>query len=141
MPPVSRPTKGKGTTAAAARDRAAVEQVVADYYGSWFEGDPQRMRASLHPDMAKRSVEKGAGGKARLDTIGTDYMVDATARGVGKKHPTGHEVVMLDIDEDLATVKVMSTPYVEYLHLARFGGRWQIVNVLWRSRQDSAASR
>jgi len=138
---VSRPTRRRGKTAAAARDRAAVEQVVADYYGSWFEGDPERMRSSLHPDLAKRSVEQDAAGNPFLDTIGTEYMVEATARGVGKKHPAGHEVVILDIDQDLATVKVISTPYAEYLHLARFGGRWQIVNVLWRSRPDSAAHR
>ena len=138
---MSPPTRGRGTPAAAARDRAAVEQVVADYYGSWFEGDPERMRASLHPDMAKRSVEAGADGKPVLDTIGTEYMVDATARGLGKKHLAGHEVVFLDIDQDLATVKVISTPYVEYLHIARVGERWQIVNVLWRSRRDRAAHR
>ncbi len=136
---MSRPTKRRGTPATAARDRAAVEQVVADYYGSWFEGDPERMRASLHPDMAKRSVELGADGTPFLDTIGTEYMVDATARGVGKKHPAGHEVVFLDIDQDLATIKVISTPYVEYLHVARVGEHWQIVNVLWRGRHDRAA--
>jgi len=141
LPPVSRPTKPKGTTAAAARERAAVEQVVADYYGSWFEGDPERMRSALHPQLAKRSVEQDPGGQPYLDSIGTEYMVEATAQGAGKKHPAGHEVVILDIDEDLATVKVVSTPYVEYLHVARFGDRWQIVNVLWRSRQDSAAHR
>lgn len=140
---MSQPASRKRTTraATAAHDRAAVVQVVADYYESWFAADHERMRASLHPDLAKRSVEREAGGGVFLDTIGAEDMVEATARGAGRKYPTGHDVVMCDIDEDLATVKVTSTPYVEYLHLARVGGRWQIVNVLWRRRATSAPHR
>jgi len=99
------------------------------------------MRASLHPDLAKRSVEQGAGGDPFLSTIGAKDMVEATARGAGKKYPAGHDVVICDIDEDLATVKVTSAPYVEYLHLARFGELWLIVNVLWRRRPNSAPDR
>ena len=135
---MSRPVSRRTTTAA--RDRAAVERVVADYYESWFAGDHERMRSSLHPDLAKRSVEQGAGGDPFLDTIGAQDMVEATARGAGKKYPTGHDVVICDIDEELATVKVTSAPYVEYLHLARFGDRWLIVNILWRRRGERAAA-
>ena len=131
---------GRRESPSAARDRAAIVQVVADYYESWFAGDHERMRSSLHPDLAKRSVEQRADGAPFLDTIGAEDMVEATARGAGTKYPTGHDVVICDIDEDLATVKVTSTPYVEYLHLARFGERWLIVNVLWRRRGKSAAA-
>ena len=125
----------------AARNRAAVMQVVADYYESWFTGDPERMRASLHPNLAKRSMEQGATGDPVLETIGTEEMVEHTARGVGKKYTRrGHEVVIFDMDEDLAMLKVISAPYVEYIQLARFGERWLIVNVLWRSRLQSASN-
>jgi Putative lumazine-binding len=127
--------------ATAARNRAAVLQVVADYYASWFAGDHELMRASLHPELAKRSVEQRAAGDPVLETIGAEDMVEFTARGAGKKYRPGHDVVICDIDEDLATVKVTSTPYVEYLHLARFGERWLIVNVLWRRRPNSAPDR
>jgi hypothetical protein len=116
-------------------------RVAADYIESWFAGDHERMRASLHPDLAKRSVEQGAGGDPFLDTIGTEDMVEATARGTGKKYPPGHDVVVFDIDGDVATVKVTSAPYVEYLQMARFGERWLIVNVLWRRRPNSASDR
>ena len=138
---MSQPIRRRGATAATASDRAAVVKVVADYYESWFSGDHERMRASLHPNLAKRSVEQGAGGDPFLDTIGAEDMVEATARGAGKKYPTGYEVVVCDVDQNLATVTVMSTPYVEYLHLARLGERWLIVNVLWRRRPNSAPHR
>jgi len=41
------------------------------------------------------------------------------------------EVTVLDVFRDIATVMVRSAPFVEYLHLARFGDRWLIVNALY----------
>lgn len=127
---------------AAARDRQAILRVAADYIESWFEGDPERMRRSLHPDLVKRSLDRGGhAGEPKLETIGADDMVRATGAGRGTKHPRGHDEVILDLYDDMATVKVTSTPYVEYLHVARFGGPWLIVNVLWQRRAEIAPDR
>ena len=115
-------------------DRAEVERVAGDYIDSWFAGDPERMRNSLSPDLAKRSVEETEDGRPVLESLGASEMVEATAAGRGTRHPRRHEVAVLDLDGDIAAVKVTSAPYVEYLQLARFGGRWLIVNVLWRSQ-------
>jgi Putative lumazine-binding len=40
-------------------------------------------------------------------------------------------VTVLDLFGDIATVMVRSEPFVEYVHLARFGDRWLIVNALY----------
>lgn len=122
-------------------DRDAIEGVVADYYEAWFTGDAGRMRSSLHPKLAKRAVDDPGGGKLDLDVITAEEMAIATSEGRGTRYPRGHNVQVFDIDGDLATVKAVSAPYVEYLHLARFGKRWLIVNVLWRRRTDSAPAR
>jgi hypothetical protein len=130
------------TVAAAARDREAILRVAADYIESWFQGDPERMRRSLHPELVKRSLARGGlAGEPKLDTIGAEDMVRATGAGTGTKYPRGHEVAILDLYDDMATVRVTSTPYVEYLHVARFGGQWLIVNVLWDRRAESAPDR
>ncbi len=42
------------------------------------------------------------------------------------------DVAVLDVCHEVATVMVRSEPFVEYLHLARFGDRWLIVNALYR---------
>lgn len=128
--------------AAAARDRASISRVAADYIEAWFEGDAERMRRSLHPDLVKRSLERGGfAGETKLETMGAEDMVRATGAGRGTKYPRGHDVAILDLYDDMATVKVTSTPYVEYLQVARFGGSWLIVNVLWQRRAESAPDR
>ena len=42
----------------------------------------------------------------------------------------GIQVRVLDVFRDIALM-VRSEPFVEYLHLARFGDRWLIVNALY----------
>jgi len=44
------------------------------------------------------------------------------------------EVTILDIFENVASVRVDATQWIDYLHLARWNGEWKIVNVLWEMR-------
>jgi hypothetical protein len=120
-------------------DRDAIIGAAADYIESWLAGDAERMRRCLHPELAKRSVSDRD--PQLVDQVSATEMVRATGEGSGKKYRAGHEVEIFDINSGMATVKVTSVPYVEYLHLARFGDEWLIVNVLWTRRHGDAATR
>jgi hypothetical protein len=122
------------TTTLTAADRAAIARTADDYIGSWLDGDAERMRRCLHPDLAKRSLNER---RDAIDHITAAEMVEATGEGRGKKYARGHTVEILAVDDDIATAKLTSVPYVDYLHLARFGAEWRIVNVLWRRRLDA----
>ena len=41
-----------------AADEEAIVRCVLDYFEGWFEADPERMRRALHPDLAKRSLDR-----------------------------------------------------------------------------------
>ncbi len=120
-------------------DREAITGAANDYIESWLAGDAERMRRCLHPELAKRSVSHRD--PQRVDHTTASEMVRATGEGSGKKYRAGHGVEVLDINGGIATVKLTSVPYVEYLHLARFGDEWLIVNVLWTRRPADAATR
>ena len=120
-------------------DLGAIVQAATDYIESWLDGDAERMRRCLHPKLVKRSVERDpTTGEGDLDELGAEWMVEATRNGRGKRHAREHEVMVLDAFRDIASVKVASVPYVDYLHVARFGEQWLIVNVLWEWRQGQA---
>lgn len=120
-------------------DLWAIEAAATDYIQSWLDGDPDRMRRCLHPDLAKRSLGgPGPDGEAVLDSQTADSLIEGTAAGRGKRHPRQIEVTVLDAYGDNASVLVRSVPYVEYLHIARFGRGWLIVNVLWQFRDTDA---
>jgi hypothetical protein len=115
--------------------QAAIERTVRDYFEGWFGGDPVRMERALHPELVKRSLEKGT-----LRTISAEEMIEATARGEGKNESPGDlpiEVEVEDVLGELANVTVRSAVYTEYLHLARTSGGWKIVNDLWQQTPSS----
>jgi hypothetical protein len=107
---------------------AAIEATVLDYFEGWFDGDPDRMERALHPDLAKRSLAADGEG---LDQDSAEEMVAATARGVGKRPDRTIDVRIVEVYGTIATVVVHSSVYREYLHLARTGDGWKIVNALW----------
>ncbi len=45
-------------TSAPAANVEAVSRVATEYFQSWFAGDGERMRACLHPALAKRTPEQ-----------------------------------------------------------------------------------
>lgn len=65
-------------------------------------------------------------------------MLAATREGRGCATPPNRRsvvVAVLDAFKNIASVKVTSDPYVDYVHLAKLGRRWLIVNVLWCARK------
>jgi hypothetical protein len=52
----------------------------------------------------------------------------------GKKTPKESqqkEITILDVYEDMASVKVVFAGWVDLVHMAKFNDPWLIVNVLW----------
>lgn len=122
-------------TTAANTEEAAIRAAALDYIEGWYEGNAERMERALHPDLAKRIVisnkEKT---RSRLDQMSAMGLVQGTRRGGGKDTPKDKqikEVTILDKFENAASVKVVAESWIDYMHLAKFNGRWVIVNVLW----------
>jgi hypothetical protein len=59
---------------------------------------------------------------------------DMVAATTARERRGSFEVSVLDACGDIAVARVLSTDYVDYLHLARFGDRWQMLNFLWQPR-------
>lgn len=116
-----------------AADRTAILEAAKDYIEAWLDGDAERMARCLHPDLAKRSVELAADG-CTVENLTRDDMVAATAEGRGRKYERPYDVSILDAFGGIATVRVLSSVCMDYLHVARCGERWLLVNVLWQRR-------
>ena len=48
------------------------------------------------------------------------------------------EVIVMDYYEGIASVKVVTPHYYEYLHLAKLDKQWVIVNTLYEKNQPNA---
>lgn len=119
-------------------DAAAIRQAALDYAEGWYAADAERMQRALHPGLAKRTLRRdGQAGAEILVHRTREAMVEATAQGGGTRTvtaPAACTVTLLDVYGAIASARVDSPEYVDYLHLARSQGRWQIINVLWADR-------
>jgi hypothetical protein len=115
-------------------DRAAIKETALDYIEGWYEGNAERMERALHPELTKRIMRTSPEGRSRLDQMGAMALVQGARRGGGKDTPKEKQqkdVTILDVFENAASVKVIASDWIDYLHVAKFNGRWVIVNVLW----------
>ena len=123
--------------AQAAPDSAAIRAAALDYIEGWYAGNGERMERALHPELAKRIVNTNPNGRNSLGQQGAMTLVNATKAGGGKSTPVDQQrkdVRILDIFGNTASVRVDAATWVDYLHVAKWNGRWVIVNVLWELR-------
>ena len=115
-------------------DSAAIKQTALDYIQGWYTGDAARMERALHPELTKRIVRSDTLGNYRLDQMSAMSLVQGTRNGYGKSTPQADrhdDVRILDIYRNAASARINASEWVDYLQLAKWRGRWVIVNVLW----------
>lgn len=112
-------------------DLESIERAARDYIESWLTGDADRMADCLHPELIKRAIRIDSDSTFSVYSMTHGDMVEATAEGHGKDMSRAYDVVVLDAFRNVATAKVDSALYVDYLQIGRFPDRWRIVNVLY----------
>jgi hypothetical protein len=127
MPPAEVFSQGK------LEDEEAVRAVAIDYVQGWYDADGARMQRALHPDLAKRGLVGDI-----LQPISAADLVDLTRNGMGKNQAGKKEkvIAVLDIEDHIATVKVVSDQFNDYLHLGKINGKWVIINALWAYKKQ-----
>jgi hypothetical protein len=119
-----------------AADSAAIRATALDYVEGWYTGDSVRMARAVHPELVKRIVHTGANG-SKIDQMGAARLIAGAARGYGKETPPERQqkdVAILDIFENVASVRATMSDWIDYMQMARMDGRWVIVNVLWEMK-------
>lgn len=120
---------------ASPEDEAGIRAAALDYMESYYEGNGERMERALHPHLAKRIARTDASGKTRLDQMSALELVQIIRTGSGKNIPKDKQiknVTILDVYDNMATVRAEMLEWIDYMHLAKMNGQWKIVNVLWQ---------
>jgi hypothetical protein len=117
-----------------ADELSAIKKTALNYMDSWYKGNSKMMKQSLHKKLAKRSLKESLGGKKTLGFTSASAMVGYTGGGYGANlwHDNLNiEVTVLDYYKDIASVKVITPHYYEYLHLIKLEKEWVIINALY----------
>lgn len=108
-----------------------VRRVAEDYIRGWYLGDAARLGQALHPDLVKRTPNEDG---TSLRRVTRDRMVTLTEQGGGDQPDAPTQIVVDHVEEDIATARVGSPDYLDYLHLAKTQDGWQVVNILFHPR-------
>ena len=120
--------------AQAAADSAGIRQAALDYIEGYYTANAERMARAVHPELAKRIVRANDMGQYQISQMSAMTLVEGTRAGGGSKTPVADQhkdITILDIYQNAASAKIYASGWVDYLHLAKWNGRWVIVNVLW----------
>lgn len=128
-----------GSACAAPPDAAtlqAIEATAYDYMDGQLEGDVARVTRALHPDLAKRNIVANPNETLGLGRMSSDELIRYTREGALKtpREQWQRTVTVLQVDEDIATVRLESPWFIDHLQMGRFDGRWVIVNALWHRK-------
>jgi hypothetical protein len=118
-------------------EKDAVKQAVLDYVEGIYEVDHKRIERSVHPELAKRGfyVKKGETAYTGTPMTFTQLVELAKTYNKGGRVPKDapKEVVIYDVLDQTASAKLTAVWGIDYMHLAKYEGKWMIVNILWQT--------
>lgn len=118
-------------------ERAAVERAALDYLEGFYNGDSTLIVRSIHPQVRKIGYFRKKGETTFSSEPMSFAEMNAYANDVkrsGKKTPATapKQVVVYEVLDQTAAAKVTAWWGIDYLHLAKYTGKWMIVNVMWQ---------
>lgn len=117
-------------------DREAVKQAVLDYVEALYEADSSRIERSVHRELFKLGFERDKDGTYKPYRMTYQELYDLA----GRWNKTGRipknskkEIVVYDVADQTASAKLTAMWGIDYLHLAKFDGKWMITDILWQT--------
>jgi hypothetical protein len=119
-------------------DRDAVQAAVEDYVDALYLVQPDRIQRSVHPQLTK----KGYWRKSTAEPFGPEQTMtyDQLFALAGKWNSKGtlpkdapRVIDIFDVQDQTASAKLTAQWGTDYFQLAKYDGRWMIVNILWQS--------
>jgi hypothetical protein len=135
-------TLATGTAAQTATDKVAVRQAALDYVEGIYTVDTSRIERSVHRNLTKRGFwREPVEANYRPESVMTfDQLMKLTAswNKDGKRDTSIKQVEVLDVLDQTASAKVVASWGIDYMHLAKYDGRWQIINIVWQAHPAKA---
>ncbi len=117
---------------ASQNDIDAVTKAALDYLFGYVEADPDRHADSYHPEALKRRYFTDESGIEVLQTLSPQMMIDGAAAGLARAEGTEYEMIIDDITEGMASVRIYSAKWIDFLHIVQARGEWRILHVTWK---------
>ena len=94
------------------------------------------MERSLHPIYLKHTVSGSGGDVKGVEKRGVDMVQEVRNKKDVTPEPYRKEdITILDVSDDVASVKLVATAWTNYMTLLKQNGTWKILSVVKRNQQ------
>ena len=96
------------------------------------KAEAERRQKAVHPDFHKRTLQT-VNGHTEISEDSVQSMVEGVRLGSGKEIPAAERVQkieVLDVYRDVASVKVVTGRWIDYMHLSKLNGEWRVLDVV-----------
>jgi hypothetical protein len=119
-------------------DRDMVYAAIEDYVDALYLVQPERIQKSVHPNLTKkgywRKSDNEAYGPEQTMTYQQLYDLAGKWNAKGKlPKDAPRKIEIFDVQDQTAAAKLTAQWGTDYFQLAKYDGKWMIVNVLWQS--------
>lgn len=120
-----------------------VEAAILDYVEALYQADSTRIENSVSPKLRKVGYWFNNRDSSYRDNTEMTYqqLVSLAARwNVDGKRTTKNspkEIEIYEIYDKTASARLVAEWGIDFFHLGKFDGKWQIVNVMWQSTPKS----
>src|SRR5437764_6238662 len=116
-------------------DSAAVQATVRNYIEAYYRGDAPRMQASLDSHYLKHMIH---GTIPIREKTGSQMVEEVRTHGpadIPEAQKT-ESISVLDISGNIASAKLATPHWVDYMTLPKSGGNWKVLAVVQRSENE-----
>lgn len=123
-----------GVGVAQNKDSIAIVKQTTKYIQGFYQEKPSWLEEVLHPELVKRTLRAFPNSDQYIASGGQSEMVQLCKifNKNGKYSESSKaQIKVLDVFKEMATVKLTAETWVDYIHLVKVNGKWQIINVIW----------
>lgn len=119
-------------------DRELVTKACMNYIEGFYEGNTNKLKASLQPGLHKFGFWKSKKTKAYSKPIpmtfegALKFAKNVKDKKNFAKKGSPKKIKILDLLDKIAVVKVTAYWGTDYMHLSKQGNKWMIEQVIWQ---------
>ena len=112
-------------------DSSAIRNTVRNYIEGYYTGDAARLEQTLHPHYLKHMIH---GDIPMREKNGAQMLHEVRAHGDSNipQADRTEQISVLDISGDIASAKLVTPHWVDYMTLSKLDGQWKILSVVQR---------
>jgi len=112
-------------------DSSAVRATVTNYIEAYYTGDARRMEQTLDPHYLKHIIH---GNIPMREKTAPEMLEEVRTHGIPDIPQTQRteQVIVLDVAGNIASAKLVTPGWMDYVTLAKSGGEWKILSIVQR---------